>query len=224
MRHTRERTEPAPAAELSPCPTPPRYRPRAIPPAALSELRDRDDAGSALRPFVVSDPSASLDAEGSPLRCCLRSARADERIALVSYAPLRRWATAHGVDPGAYDEVGPVFVHADPCPGPERSGAMAGYPHARPGALRTLRRYDDRGFLLGGALLEIPTDTTAGFDSALDEAFADPAVALVHVRALEHGCFQFTVERPLPEELSRFGLSPSNRGATIQGRGRSGPL
>ncbi|HEX7349819.1 DUF1203 domain-containing protein [Brachybacterium sp.] len=210
MMHTGDRTDPAPAATPSPRPTPPRYLPRAIPPAALSELRDRDDAGNALRPFVVADPSAPLDAEGSPLRCCLRSARAGERIALVSYAPLRRWAAAHKVDPGAYDEVGPVFVHAEPCPGPELSGAMAEYPHARTGALRTLRRYDDRGQLLGGALLEIPADATAGFDSAIDEAFADPAVALVHIRALEHGCFQFAVERPAPEEVPHPRPSPSS--------------
>ena len=210
MRPTPERTDPAPATGPSSCPTSPRHLPRAIPPAALSELRVRDDAGRALRPFVVSALSAPLDAEGDPLRCCFRSARADERIALVSYAPLRRWATAHQADPGAYDEVGPVFIHADPCSGPERSGAMAGYPHARPGARRILRRYDDRGVLLGGALLEIPADTTAGFDSALDEAFEDPAVALVHVRALEHGCFQFTVERPAPEKTSRSRWSPSS--------------
>ncbi|MGP9843677.1 DUF1203 domain-containing protein [Brachybacterium sp. 107] len=168
-----------------------------------------------MRSFVVSDPSAPLDAEGSPLRCCLRSARAGEHIALVSYAPLRRWATAQQVDPGAYDEVGPVFLHADPCSGPERPGGAETYPHARPGALRTLRRYDARGVIHSGALLEIPADATAGLDSGLDDAFADPAVELVHVRALEYGCFLFAVERPAPEEMSRSLPSPSGHGTDI---------
>jgi hypothetical protein len=36
-----------------------------------------------------------------------------------------------------------------------------------------------------------------GFDQGLAEAFADPAVALVHVRAVEYGCFQFEVRRPV---------------------------
>ncbi|MFE4851220.1 DUF1203 domain-containing protein, partial [Streptomyces sp. NPDC056689] len=50
--------------------------------------------------------------------------------------------------------------------------------------------------IVGGRLLEIPEDATAGFDTAFAEAFGDPHVALVHVRALEYGCFQFEVRRP----------------------------
>lgn len=33
-------------------------------------------------------------------------------------------------------------------------------------------------------------------ERALDEAFADPEVALVHLRAAEYGCFLFEVRRP----------------------------
>lgn len=32
--------------------------------------------------------------------------------------------------------------------------------------------------------------------AALDEAFSDPEVALVPVRAVEYGCYQFEVRRP----------------------------
>ncbi|NEB78727.1 DUF1203 domain-containing protein, partial [Streptomyces sp. SID14478] len=108
----------------------------------------------------------------------------------------RRWAAATGADPGAYDEQGPVFLHAteDDCPGHTPDDAH--YPFDRPGALRTLRRYDARGHIAGGRLLEIPEDATAGFDAALDEAFGDPAVVLVHVRAVEYGCLHFAVRRP----------------------------
>lgn len=59
-----------------------------------------------------------------------------------------------------------------------------------------MRRYDAEGHIVGGRLLEIPEDATAGFDAAFAEAFGDPHVALVHVRALEYGCFQFEVRRP----------------------------
>ncbi|MFC8490596.1 DUF1203 domain-containing protein [Streptomyces sp. NPDC057235] len=160
--------------------------PRAVPPAALAELRAVDDAGRPCAPYPATGG-------GEPLRCCLRPAAPGERIALVSYAPLRRWAAETGAEPGAYDEQGPVFVHAGECGGPAPSEE---YPFARPGALRVLRRYDAEGRIVGGRLLELPGNPAEGFDRALDEAFADPAVALVHVRAVEYGCFHFEVRRP----------------------------
>ncbi|MFF5934126.1 DUF1203 domain-containing protein [Streptomyces sp. NPDC012508] len=162
------------------------YTARAIEPAVLAELRVSDDAGQPCVPYTATEG-------GSPLRCCLRTFEPGERVALVSYAPLRRWAAATGAAPGAYDEQGPVFIHADPCAGPVEGPES--YPFDRPGALRTLRRYDGEGRIVGGRLLEIPAEATAGFDKAFAEAFADPQVALVHVRAVEYGCFQFEVRR-----------------------------
>ncbi|MFI8764414.1 DUF1203 domain-containing protein [Streptomyces sp. NPDC053792] len=161
------------------------YLPRAVPPAVLAELRVADDAGRALAPYPATDG-------GHPLRCCLRPSAPGERIALVSYAPLRRWALATGAEPGAYDEQGPVFIHAEDCGGPAPSGT---YPFERAGALRTVRRYDAAGRIVGGRLLELPEAPGEGFDEAFAEAFADPAVALVHVRAVEYGCFHFEVRR-----------------------------
>ena len=172
---------------------PMRYTVRPVPEPTLAELRRVDDSGRPPRPYDAGADDAPIDSVGSPLRCCLRSVRADDRIALISYAPLRRWAAETGANPGAYDEAGPVFVHADPCPGPVPSND---YPFARPGSRRTLRRYDARGHIVGGRYFQIPDDAQQGFDLALDEAFSDPAVVLVHVRALEYGCFQFEVRRP----------------------------
>lgn len=169
------------------------YQPLPIPAVTLKELRTLDDSGRPFSPYTAGDDSDPNDSVGSPLRCCLRPVEHGERIALVSYAPLRRWAAETGADPGAYDEAGPVFVHADECPGPRGGGS---YPFTRTGALRTLRRYDARGRIVGGRLFEIPDDADAGFDAALAEAFAAPEVALVHVRAVEYGCFHFEVRRP----------------------------
>ncbi len=127
----------------------------------------------------------ALDEEGgAPLRCCLRHSEPGERIALVSYAPLRRWAAETGAEPGAYDEQGPVFIHAEECAGP---AAGSGYPFAN--AHRVLRRYSAEGRILGGELVD-PLD-----DDAFHRAFADLSVVLVHVRAVEYGCFYFEVRR-----------------------------
>nr|WSS61852.1 DUF1203 domain-containing protein [Streptomyces sp. NBC_01177] len=162
------------------------YEARPIGPDVLKELRTSDDAGRPCVPYTATEG-------GEPLRCCLRGAGPGERIALVSYAPLRRWAAGTGARPGAYDEQGPVFIHAGECGGP--AADRAGYPFSRAGALRAVRRYNAAGEIVGGRLLEIPADEERGYDEALAEAFADPEVAVVHVRAVEYGCLHFEVRR-----------------------------
>ncbi|MDO0933168.1 DUF1203 domain-containing protein [Streptomyces sp. DG2A-72] len=153
------------------------YIARPIEAPVLKELRSADDQGREMVP--VTDEEG-----GAPLRCCLRHSEPGERIALVSYAPLRRWAARTGAAPGAYDEQGPVFVHAGECPGPEDDALP--FTNSR----RALRRYSAEGHILGGELVE------RDFETALTNAFDDPAVALVHVRAVEYGCFYYEVRRP----------------------------
>jgi hypothetical protein len=158
---------------------------RAIPADVLQQLRHADDAGRA--PVLQTD-----DAGGQPLRCCLRPSQPGERIALVSYAPLRRWARETGAEPGPYDEVGPVFIHPEPCAGPDGTG----YPGWLAGSRRVLRAYDSGGRILGGRLIEPSEDgSPVAVESAIADTFADARVALVHARALEFGCFTFEVRR-----------------------------
>lgn len=160
---------------------------RPIPPEVVRELLVRDDAGH--------PPRLQADADGgSPLRCCLRPARPGELTALVSYAPLRRWARQTGADPGPYDEAGPVFVHApgEPCAGP----AGTGYPGWAARGNRVLRAYDASGCIIGGRLVPAdPDGSPASAEQALAELLGDPEVALVHARAVEFGCFTFEVRR-----------------------------
>ncbi|MDP9847404.1 DUF1203 domain-containing protein [Streptosporangium lutulentum] len=161
------------------------FRTFAIDAEVVAELRVRDDAG---RP-----PRLIVDAEGgSPLRCCLRRSLPGERLALLSYAPLRRWAARTGGDPGPYEELGPVFVHAEPCEGPGGTG----FPVDVGGERRVFRAYDAAGDILGGQLVDhhVSCDAIAA-ETILAEQFADPEVALVHVRAVEFGCFLFEAHR-----------------------------
>ena len=158
---------------------------RAIDPDVVRQLLVTDDAGNPPR-WLTGDGA------GAPLRCCLRSAAAGEQIALVSFAPLRRWARATGARPGPYDEVGPVFVHARRCPGPDGTG----YPRWLAACRRVFRAYGADGRILGGRLIEADPDRSpVAAETALAQMFADPDVALVHARAVEFGCFTFEVRR-----------------------------
>jgi hypothetical protein len=151
-----------------------------IPAEVVAQLLVRDDAGNAPR-LVVEDEG------GSPLRCCLRPTRPGEDVALVSYAPLRRWAASNAVDAGPYDETGPVFVHAAGCEG----YADSGYPPALRDAPRMLRAYGRDGRILRA--VQVPP--YGAFDRELEALLDDAAVAVVHARAVEFGCFTFEAHR-----------------------------
>jgi hypothetical protein len=164
---------------------------RPIAPDVVRELREQDDAGNPPRPLTDEEG-------GSPLRCCLRRAGPGERIALVSYAPLRRWARATGADPGPYDEVGPVFVHAEPCAGP----AGTGCPDLLSTGKWVLRAYSADGHILGGRPLQPSTGPgTSAATEMLAGILARPDVEFVHVRAMEYGCFILEVRRAEAEKI-----------------------
>jgi hypothetical protein len=150
----------------------------AIPADVVAQLLVRDDAGNP--PRLLAERQG-----GNPLRCCLRRSRAGEQVALLSYAPLRRWAAATGADPGSYDETGPVFVHAGPCGGYTGDG----YPEELRADPRMLRAYSREGRILRG--VHVPP--YGDFEQELDALLAAPEVAVVHARAVEFGCFTFEV-------------------------------
>jgi hypothetical protein len=158
---------------------------RAIGADVVRELRVTDDAGNRPRLLVDSDG-------GSPLRCCLLPVRPGERVALVSYAPLRRWARETGAAPGPYEETGPVFIHPEPCGGPDGPG----FPVQICGGRRVFRTYSPAGSITGGLLVEPGQLARPGeAERILARQLEDPDVALVHVRAVEYGCFLFEVRR-----------------------------
>lgn len=123
---------------------------------------------------TVTDPDG-----GAPLRCCLRDSRPGERIVLGSVTPPG--------PAGAYAETGPVYVHADRCPGP----ASAGYPAEFRGRPQVFRAYDQNGMLLGGELVEAGD----GQEVVAERLLADPAVAFLHSRNVLPGCYMFAIRR-----------------------------
>jgi Protein of unknown function (DUF1203) len=147
----------------------------AIEPARLDAVRRAGEDGFG-NPFTPYDATG----EGEPLRCCLRYARANEPIALISFAPF--------TEPSPWREVGPVYVHAERCPGYGESWLPDALRRG-PGVLRTYRANGsmnyDHNTLVGSEDLE----------PVLDRLLGEPDVATVHVRTLLPQCFLYAVTR-----------------------------
>jgi hypothetical protein len=146
-----------------------------IPPAELAQIRaaGRDEAGNRLTPRSVTEG-------GSPLRCCLRETRPGDQVLLIAYTP-------PGTS-GAYAERGPVFIHAGPCEGYQT-------PHLYPPGLshrqQVVRAYDHDGQIADGVLADDGDQAVA----VIQELLARPGVALVHLRNVGYGCYNFAVRR-----------------------------
>jgi hypothetical protein len=145
----------------------------ALPAGDLDRIRatGEDDFGNPVR--QIEDETG-----GSPLRCCLREARAGEDIALIAYRPFP-WL-------GPYAEVGPVFIHAQACDGytaPDRY--PVGFAHRR----QLLRAYDfDRRICDA-----VPVKDGPQAERVLSWLLSRPEVDFVHSRNLEWGCYMFSV-------------------------------
>ena len=145
----------------------------AIPAGELARIRaaGHDLAGN---PFTSRDAGG-----GEPLRCCLRPARPEERIALIAYQPT---GTA-----GAYVETGPVFVHAQPCEGYPTDG---GWPPGFRDRQQVLRAYDAAGRIADAILVE-----GAEAEVGIAKLLADPEHLVVHSRNVLYGCYMFAISR-----------------------------
>jgi Protein of unknown function (DUF1203) len=147
----------------------------AIPADVLQRIRTAgaDEAGNRLAAQTDSDG-------GSPLRCCLRESGPGEQVLLIAYTP-------PGTR-GAYAERGPVFVHAGPCAGyptPDR------YPPALSRRPQVVRAYNRAGRIADGVLVSDGEQAVA----AIRDLLARPDVALVHLRNVGYGCYNFAVRR-----------------------------
>jgi hypothetical protein len=146
-----------------------------IPPATLDELRTTriDEAGNRL--------AVQADAHGgNPLRCCLRETSPGERVLLLAYTP-------PGTS-GPYAERGPVFIHAEPCEGYLTPGQ---YPPGLRHRQQVVRAYDAEGRIADGILVADGEHAM----NVIRELFTLPSVALVHLRNVGYGCYNFAVRR-----------------------------
>jgi hypothetical protein len=152
-----------------------RLRVHALDPERLDAVRaaGSDDHGNPFTAFAASG-------EGEPLRCCLRLARAEEQIALISWAPFDH------VSP--WTEVGPVYVHAARCDGPDAPGELPDELRTGPRLLRTYRADDSMNYE-HNTLVQEGQDLQPVLDGLL--ALAD--VATVHVRTVLPQCFLYAV-------------------------------
>jgi hypothetical protein len=146
-----------------------------VPAAELAWIRaaGTDEAGNALAPLADAPV-------GSPLRCCLREVRPGERVLLIAYTP-------PGTS-GAYAERGPVFIHAGPCDGYPTPEA---YPPELSHRQQVVRAYDYQGRIATGVLVDDGGHAT----EVIRELLGRPDVALVHLRNVGYGCYNFTVRR-----------------------------
>jgi hypothetical protein len=148
----------------------------AIEPERLERIRamDADERGERLKHFP---------AEGwEPLRCCLRLAGPDEKIALMSYSPFPH--TGH------WAESGPVYIHSQQCGGyPDRGRLPADF---RTGP-RILRSYRADGSLNYERICLIPEGED--LEGPIRRLLAYDEVATIHVRAFMTQCFTYRVDR-----------------------------
>jgi len=153
------------------------FRIEAIAGAVLARVRAAgvDDFGNVLAPFVVDD------ADGAPVRCCLRMAGPGETVAAIAYRP------PGGV--AAYDEVGPVFIHVADCGGYQAPGE---YPPGFATRRQVLRAYGRDGRIADALLVDGADEARTGIAKLLDRA----DVAVIQSRNVLYGCFMFAVHRP----------------------------
>lgn len=149
------------------------FRVRAIPAGQLDRVRaaGRDDLGNELHPRPAEG--------GEPLRCCLRDADPAEPVVLVGYRPSHLG--------GPYAETGPVFVHAEPCPGYPA-------PRAYPAGFRT-RRQVFRSYGPDGRIVDAEVVAGADAEAAIARLLARPEVDRIDSRNVAYGCYMFRVER-----------------------------
>ena len=142
------------------------YRIDPIPAAVLDDVRA---AGTAEHMTATG---------GEPLRCCLRDAAEGEGLMLFNYEP--------PLPPSPYREIGAVFTHSFPCPGPAET---LPYPPDWYGRPQVLRAYDSRGWIHPATRLTDGTDPVADIEKIL----AEPGVARIHTRNVAYGCFMLAI-------------------------------
>ena len=118
---------------------------------------------------------------GNPCRHCLQMIEPGAPMLILAHRPFPA--------PQPYAEVGPIFLHAEPC--------AAAAPSPDLPAILASPEYIVRGY---GADHRIVYGTggvvaRAGIAARAGALLADPGIAYVHVRSARNNCYQCRVER-----------------------------
>ena len=146
-----------------------------IPAATLDQIRTgrSDETGREVT-------ARADEAGGSPLRCCLRESAPGEELLLIAYTPPG--------GRGAYAERGPVFIHAASCGGyltPDR------FPPELSHREQVVRACNSEGRIADGILASDGEHAV----SIIRDLLGQPDVALVQLRSVGYGCYNFAVRR-----------------------------
>jgi Protein of unknown function (DUF1203) len=115
---------------------------------------------------------------GYPCRHCLHWAKPGEQVVLFPYA---------SIPPGhPYSEIGPIFVHAEPC---ERYSATGEYPaDFRNG--RVFRAYNADYDMIDAEVVNGDNP-----EAVIEKMFQNPKTEFVDARSVTRGCFTFRIQR-----------------------------
>lgn len=122
------------------------------------------------------------DGAGVPCRHCLREIPKGEEFLIVSYRPFPA--------PQPYAEVGPIFLHAEPCEGFDTGRGTPPICDEREHFL--LRGYNARDRIIYGTGQIVATDKLSNTATQLFEC---PDVAYLHLRSASNNCYQCRIER-----------------------------
>jgi len=115
---------------------------------------------------------------GYPCRHCLRWAQPGEQVILFPYASIPAGCP--------YAEMGPIFVHAQPCP---RYEVTEQYPADVRGG-RVIRAYDREQNMIAGEIVNGRKPETV-----IEKLFENPETEFIQVRSADRGCYTFGIER-----------------------------
>ena len=149
------------------------YRVVPLPTELADAARRAAQAGARDHAYVMVDLPT-----GYPCRHCLRWAQPGEQVILFPYASIPAGRP--------YSEMGPIFVHAQPCP---RYESTEQYPaDFREG--RVIRAYDREQNM-------IAAENVNGRDpeTVIEKLFTNPEAESIQVRSGDRGCYTFRIER-----------------------------
>jgi hypothetical protein len=147
-----------------------------LPEKHFSPLFDlTDEALSGLRAKRV----VATESTGWPCRVSLRDAAAGEELLLLPFD--------HQPADSPYRSSGPIFVRKHATQAVLRPGVVPTYVTCR---LISLRAYDSAHLMVHADVHE-----GAAIAGAIEGAFADPAVAYIHLHNARRGCFSCLVRR-----------------------------